>query len=147
MSGGRFDEPIEVRGDADIPALLDVVHDEWIDLDHPEFGLRDGVVQLPFRYLAPARTILRRLGPLKRVRRNWLRGWLRVYSADSIDVADQARIGEGDVNTVAFNPTTATVTIECGVPVTIRIKVAELRLTANPTPEVVSMTESWTLRP
>jgi hypothetical protein len=33
VSGGCFDHPIEVRTDAEVPALLDAVHDQWIDLD------------------------------------------------------------------------------------------------------------------
>ena len=146
MSGGRFDGPIEVRSAADLPGLLDVIHDEWIDLDHPAFGLRDGVVVLPFRYLSPARTVLMRLGAVKRIRRSWLRGWLQAQSAESIEVIDRAGIGEADVNTIAFDARTANVIVECGVPVVIRIKVTELRLDAKPSAEVVSTSDSWTLR-
>jgi hypothetical protein len=49
VSGGCFDHPIEVRTDAEVPALLDAVHDQWIDLDQLDFGLLIGSIVVPFR--------------------------------------------------------------------------------------------------
>ncbi len=86
-------------------------------------------------------------GPLARLVRSrvteweapWFRWLLRVDEVDRFELTDEAEIGMADFNTVTYRPVDRLLTIECSIPVTIRIGVAQLDVRLEETDEVLGL--------
>ncbi len=107
--------------------LLDLVHDEFFDLDEIQYHSEQDMVEIPFRRIfhnGPARTI-----------RNWLfyavmevdviRARMRVHNVDEYEVHDRARMGTYSFNTARYNQDTSLLIFQCEPNLELRMKVSK----------------------
>jgi hypothetical protein len=121
-----------VTDPAQLPALIERVHDFWLDADAIQFNSQDSVVTI--RYL-------------KEIKPSSLFGsrarfpaeecFLRIHDATSLSVQDTKKIRFYDINTVTYDSASRCVQITTGVPITIRVLVNALDITIEETRNVV----------
>lgn len=69
----------------------------------------------------------------------WFRWLLRVDDVDTFELTDEAAIGTADFNTVTYRPVDRLLTIECSIPVTIRLGVTQLVVRLEETDEILGL--------
>ena len=108
--------------------LLDLIHDEYFEVDEIQYHSERAVVEIPFRRIfhdSPRRTI-----------RNWLfyrvvevdvvRARMRVQNVDEYEVYDPEQIGTYSFNAARYNQDASFLTLQCEPNLELRMKVSEL---------------------
>ena len=110
--------------------LLDLIHDEFFDLDEVKYDAEQGVVEIPYRRIfhgGRARTVKNRW-LYRVVEVDVLRCILRVRNVENLEIRDDARIGSYAFNTLTYDETTGELLFECCEPCTLRMKVSGLAI-------------------
>ncbi len=116
---------LRVTDPADIPQLLDLIHDRWVDIKSIEFEEAAGVLRIP-RVGTKRRFLGESADPTVH------EGFIEFHHVDRYNINDTERIRFYDLNTVRYDPDRQAVEMECGVPlkVTCWVRQFEIRLTS-----------------
>jgi hypothetical protein len=125
---------------------MDIVHDAWVDLDDPLFGLHGSSLDLPLRLEDPSqRRVIQRLGILKKVLIPTLRGWLRIEHVEWFRLEDEAQTGQACIESILYDPSHRVVTITSSIPVTFTARVSSFEIKVEHTHQVVDSKIRWSL--
>ncbi len=107
-----------------IEGILDFVHDRTFQLDLLSFEREVGILAIPLTVIADLKIKEQRTLFVKTWRCPVVKAILRIKRALTMEVLDEAKIGEGAINTISLEKDH--VVIKCGVPVEIRVRVSAL---------------------
>lgn len=135
--------------EAGLTRIESEIHDWYFDLADVTHDRAAGRVVVPFRRWSyelarplerggRLRSVLGRLAGT-RWEAPWHRWFLRIDEVRELAIEDEARIGTADFNTIAYDAERGTLTIECSIPVTLRLEVAGLAVHLEETAEVLGL--------
>ena len=115
---------IRINNVEQISKILDVIHDQWFDLNELKFKKEEGVVEIPFQRELEKKSKLQKhfLFFKKRLTPITLHV-LRIYNAQNYSVVDSEKVGKYDFNEIFYNLSQKKVIVKCGVPLVITIEV------------------------
>lgn len=135
---------IRVTDIDDIGAILDLVHDRYFELDKLSFDETEKRLAIPLAVITEYREKKRRsifgyhwVNPI-------VEAELVIRNAMAYSIEDEAQIGEADINTISQEGDY--VVVDCGVPVTIRVRVSSIYIECNLTDRVVGEVKRFSFR-
>jgi hypothetical protein len=135
--------PIHVQcSDPDkLGSLVDLVHDQWFDLEQITYDPVRGEVAIPFAYrgVEDARADRKHLIPRMRV--PVYQAMLRVRNVTALEIKDTERIGTYEFNTVSYE-LNGILRIHGTIPLEVVMHVTELDASVEITDQVIRVEES-----
>jgi hypothetical protein len=119
----------------DIEHILDRIHDRHFVFDEIIFDKVKRTLQISITVLGEEETVGQLLF-LKKHRMKVFEAILKIHNVQDYDVIDKAQIGGAGINTLYVDD--HDLIIECGIPVTIRIRIATLSIELIVTDNIVS---------
>ena len=126
-----------------IDGILDFVHDRTFQLDKLSFERDAGILTIPLTVIADQKIKERRTLFVKSWRCPVVKAVLRVKRALAMEVIDEARIGEGAINTISMEKDR--LAIKCSVPLEIWVSVSALDVELELSDTVVEEVKRFTL--
>lgn len=134
--GAGIVKKYEIYDIEDIDTILDYIHDRFFEIDQITFDKESQRLRIPISIISTEGRITGKILWLIKQRTHLVvSAALLIHEVVDYELLDEAKTGEGDINTILFDGDT--VIIECGLPVTIRIKVVRLHLELEITDETV----------
>lgn len=126
------------RRPADIPRILDLIHDEWLDGDGIRFSRQRAELSIPFRRRAgppDAGSATRsQTGRKRGPRAEWR---LIIHHVIAYRIRDFARVRFYDFDRIAYDPGTGRILITTGVPIEIEATVDRFRISVEETGRLI----------
>lgn len=116
----------EARSVQDVSAILDLVHDRFFDLDKITLDQTERLLRIPISVIDPDGQLVGKVLGLRIWRHPIRASSLLIHNAESYEVEDRAQTGQADINTMEFAADVLTIT--CGMPVTVKVRVSGLYL-------------------
>jgi len=123
---------IRIKDPKDIPQLVELIHDRWLDAESITFDAESSIVRI--RYFKEMGTSPPLIGC---ARFPAFECFLQISGVESFLVRDSQKIRFYDMNTVTYDPASMCVHLETGVPIEIRAKVRIFDIAADETERVV----------
>ena len=125
----------QAQSGVELDTLTDLVHDRAVDLDALSFDEPARSLCLPLSVVDPEGEILRRILGVKIWRHAVRPARLTLHNVLSYEVDDRAQIAAATINELWYAD--GLLTITSGIPVTIRARVSDLRVTLELSEEVI----------
>jgi hypothetical protein len=130
---------VSITNPAELPSVLDAIHDRWFESAAITFDPLSGELRVPFEV---------EVSEDARMVRNWIitrrfevpvvLGVLRIGSVLSYRIDDDAEVGRYDFNTIEYDPRASRLRITTGVPMLLEAIVERFSVSVEVTDEVVS---------
>jgi hypothetical protein len=122
-----------VTDPSEIAALVDRIHDLWLDANSIEFIPIESLVTIRYLKSLKPKSFLG-----SRARFPAEECFLRISGVTSLSVQDTAKVRFYDINTVIYDSASKCIEIKTGVPIGIRAIVKGLDITVEETGNIVS---------
>ena len=117
----------QISDPSEIPHLLNLIHDRYIDADATEFDELTRVLRIPRIGAQRSRFLgIEKPDPAR------AEGFIEFHHVDRYSINDEARIRYYDVNVVRYDADRQMITLECGAPleITAWVRQFDIRLTS-----------------
>ena len=121
-------DPLVITTEEDFPRLLDLIHDEYFDLDAVRFDRAVNLVRIPYRRIfhGDLGCLIRNGLLFKTYEVDVIRSELSVRNVEEYAVRDRSHIGTYSFNTVTFAD--GVVSIQCNEDLDLRLVVPRLEI-------------------
>jgi len=119
---------LKVTNPQEIGKLIDLIHDEYFEVNDIEYHRQQGVVEIPYRRLFHN-------GP-RRIVHNWLfyivqevdviRAEMRIHHVEEFKVNDPDKIDTYSFNDVDYDPDSSTLLLDSNTNLELRMKVSHI---------------------
>jgi hypothetical protein len=109
---------LQILDPSELAKLLDVLHDEWFDVDALDFDRSRSVLRIPFR-------------DREDTQQQRSTNCLEIRNVDSYEVQDTEHVGFYDLNEIRYEPSQQRLTIVTGVPLGFTIQIRQFELVLN----------------
>jgi hypothetical protein len=131
----------QARSPEELERIGDLVHDRLVDLETMAFDPASRSLRLPLSVVDPNGELRRRILGITIWRHPVRRATLRIDAVESYGVVDDAKTGDANINELLYQ--NGTLTITCGMPVTIKARVSALSVALELHHEVVEHKTYW----
>ena len=121
--------------------IEDLVHDRFIDLDALSFDAAARSLHLPLSVVDPEGELRREILGITIWRHPVRRATLTIEEVISYDVTDDAKTGDANINELEYD--NGTLTITCGMPVTVKVQVSHLSVALRLHDEIIKHQTRW----
>ena len=134
----------DVNDIKDVGVILDYVHDRFFAIEKVVIDQERQQLTIPISIICIGSRVSGKILWLERRTHLIKSAAILIHNVVSYELVDEAGVGQGDINTILFDG--ENVIIECGLPVTINIKVSNLHLELEITDNIVGEKTyfSWT---
>jgi hypothetical protein len=116
---------LSITNPKDLPAVHDLIHDCYFDIDGIAFDRSLSVLSFLFRrFVAKDIASNSKMGPA-------IEGFLRVHHVDNYSVHDTQRLGTNSFNVLTYDPSARCVLVQGNVPMDIRIFVHDFEVSVE----------------
>jgi hypothetical protein len=126
---------IKISKYEDVGKVLDFIHDQSFRLSDLDFDKNLGILKIPVFVISDQNIEIQKSLFWERWKNPILRSELIFKNVCSYSIQDNARIGEGIINTIQKDGNN--IILKCSVPVLIKIEVSDFALELNMTDEVL----------
>ena len=100
--------------------LLDLIHDYWFNLDEIELNRNTRSIII---FAAPTHAELKHRSAGRTI---------VIKNAEELNIIDTEKVRDYDINEITFNVETCTLSITCGIPLKIDVRVSVLEIDVLP---------------
>lgn len=126
LEGPTVVRTVKIESPEDLPKVLEIVHDAWLDLSGITLSDRDNSLVLPISL--QMRDAAKRTRLFGRSHRQTVPLVLRIDAVTDYRIEDRARVGGAYLNEVVFDPGASIVSITSDMPVAIHATVQRFGL-------------------
>lgn len=127
----------------EINQINDLFHDCWFDVNRI-INTDDNTFKLHFtRYLETKRRLQKNRFLFKQFEIPEVECVLEIHEVKSFEITDTEKVQFYDFNELVFDQKTNTILIRTGVPLSIKIEVSSLKISAKITDKVISKKKIW----
>lgn len=123
-----------------IPAVLDVIHDCWFNIDDILFNPETSVLSIKFkREMTNRSRVIKKLWVLKKIEMPLVECFLKFHHVKSYTIKDTEQVGFYNFTDLEYEPETRLLSIITGVPINIEIVVENFEICVEVTDTITEM--------
>lgn len=135
-------ENIIINKADEINQINDLIHDCWFDIN--SINTDDNTFKLYFtRYLETRKRLLKNSFLFKQFEIPGIECVLEIHEVKSYEISDTEKVQFYDFNELVFDQGTNTILVRTGIPLSIKIEVSSLKISAKITDKVISNKKIW----
>ena len=112
--------------------IVNMIHDNFFSVDDIMFEPDSSSLRIKFkRSVIDPDSVKGKFWFLRKYKQIYFESYLTVHHVETYEVHDFEKVGEYDFNTIQYDSTGGIVTILTGIPIDIRIKVSQFKLSVE----------------
>lgn len=131
-----MDKYYEASRSEDLARINELIHDRFFEIARINYDEKAKVVSIPISVICPEGVVVRKVLFLSQWQHPVVAAILMIQNVEGFSLSDKAQIGEADITKLDYR--SGELVIECGVDVTVRMRVSALKVALEISDDVVS---------